>query len=111
VPASDFLSDDLAENMLVERQIRDQALELRVLIAQLAQLTDLTRSQVRVLLLSNVERGLADAHRTTDIRDRRAALRLPEHVRDLLVRIPRALRRPRLLRRLAPCCGGLAKPL
>lgn len=47
---------------------------LGVLVAQLAQLADLTRAQVRVFLLPDVERGLADAHRTTDIRDRRTAL-------------------------------------
>lgn len=51
MPASDFFSNDLAQDVLVERQIGDQVLELRVLIAQLAQLANLARPQIRVLLL------------------------------------------------------------
>jgi hypothetical protein len=49
VSASDFFSDDLRRDVLIQREIGHQALQLRVLFAQLALLADLAAAQVRVL--------------------------------------------------------------
>src|SRR5690606_5582070 len=107
VPASDFFSNDFGQYVLVERQISNQPLQLRVLLAQLSQLAQLRRPQVRVLLLPDVERRLADAHLAADIGHRRATLRLPQRIGDLLVRVPRALHRPLLLSAPTGLSGGL----
>lgn len=61
--ASELFSHHLIQDVLVECQISDQALEPRVLIAQLAQLLDLAQAQVAVALspipncLTKVGRG------------------------------------------------------
>ena len=39
--ASDFFSNDLRQDVLIEREIRHQALQLRVLFAQLPEFPDL----------------------------------------------------------------------
>jgi len=82
-PASDSFSHDLAQDVLVEREIRQETLELAVLFAQLPQFAQLRRSQAPVLLLPHVEGRFADAELTADVGDCRAALRLPQRVGDL----------------------------
>jgi len=47
---------------------------------------ELIAAEVRESLLSDVERGLADAGLAADVGDRRACVRLPERVGDLLLR-------------------------
>ena len=85
MPASDFFSDDLRQNVLIEREVRHQALELVAFFTQLAQLADLRRPQVGVFALPNVESGLAHSELAAYISDRGAALRLPQRVGDLFV--------------------------
>lgn len=64
--------------MLVERQIRHQLLELRVLFPQLPQLPDLRRSQAPEFLPPSVECLLRDLELATDLYHRRAGFRLPK---------------------------------
>jgi hypothetical protein len=51
---------DLLQDVTVQREIRDQVLEFRVLLAQLPELAQFAQPQSRILLLPNVERGFAD---------------------------------------------------
>src|SRR5262249_9086446 len=85
-PASDLFCDHLPQNLLVERQVGHQLLELAILLAQLAQLADLGRAQVPELLLPAVVGLLADLLLTAELGDRHAALPLPEDVHHLLRR-------------------------
>ena len=98
---------DLGQNVLVERQVGDHALELGVLLAQLPQLPQLRRPEMAILLLPDVIGRLGDPQLAANIRHRGAALRLSQRIGDLLVRIPRALHRPRLLPAPQPALGGL----
>jgi hypothetical protein len=70
--------------MTIQRQIRYQPLQSRVLIAQLTQFTNLEQSEVPVPLLLNVKRRLANAHLPADIADRLPRLRLLQGEQDLL---------------------------
>src|SRR6202035_702821 len=58
---------DLLQDVAVQREIRDQVLKLRVLLAQLPELAQLAQPQPRVLLLPNVERGFADPVFAADV--------------------------------------------
>lgn len=71
--------------MLIQRQIRHDPLQARVLVAQLTQLLELRQSQLAVLLLPHIEARLADAQLTTHIRDRCTTFGLPQRVADLLL--------------------------
>ncbi len=73
-------------DVLVEREIGDQALQTRVLLLELAQAPELAHAEVRVALLPDVERRFAHPQLATDIADRGAALRLPQGKGDLLLR-------------------------
>ena len=53
--------------MRVEAEIRHQALQPRVLFLDLPESPEVTDAQMRILLLSRIERRLADAHLPTDI--------------------------------------------
>jgi len=106
-----FFFEHLHPDVLVERQIGHQVLQLRVLFAQLRQLPGLGAAQVRVLLFPNKKSCLADAHLPTHIRHRGAAIDLPQRAGNLPVSEPRSLHRPLLPRPDWPLHGGLAKPL
>src|SRR5207302_7049676 len=95
--ASELFSDHLAQDVLIEREVRHQALEARVLIAQLAQLPDLGEPELRVLLLPQVKARLAHPELPAYIRDRRAAFRLAQRHGNLLIRKSLALHGPLLL--------------
>ena len=58
-PHSSFLHD-LLQDVTVQREVRDQVLKLRVLLAQLPELAQLAQAQPRILLLPNVEGRFAD---------------------------------------------------
>ena len=81
------------EDVLVERQIRHRALQLRILLTELAQLEDLAHAEVGVFLLPDVERRLADAELPADIRHRDAAFGLPQRISTLLIGESQALHR------------------
>ena len=70
--------------MLVQAQVRHQALQLRVLIAQLSQLAQLLQSHPRILLLPQVKRLLTDPMLAADFHHRVPRLRLPQHSQNLL---------------------------
>src|ERR1700704_1693585 len=83
-PRGKFFCDDLLKDVPVQAQIRHQALQLRVLIAQLPQLAQLLQSQPRILLLPQVKRLLADPMLAADLDYRVPRLRLPQHPQNLL---------------------------
>src|SRR5579862_122425 len=94
--ASELFSDHLAEDVFIEREVGHQALEARVLIAQLAELADLGEPELRVLLLPEVKARLAHAELPADIRHGRPAFGLAQRVGDLLVGKSLALHGPLL---------------
>lgn len=61
MPASDLFSDDLLQDVLVQRQISHHTLQSCILFLELAQPPDLAATQVAVLLLPDVERGFGYA--------------------------------------------------
>ena len=71
--------------MLVQRQVRHQPLQPRILVAQLANLPQFAQPQLAVLLLPDVERRLRNPELPANIPDRRPTIRLPQRVRDLLL--------------------------
>ena len=81
--------------MLVEREIRDQALQPRVFILELPPAAELTHAQVRVLLLPRVECGRADPQLPTHVPDWGAAFGLAEGLRHAFLGEFRALHRSR----------------
>jgi hypothetical protein len=86
--ASELLSDDLLENVAVEREIRDDLLQLPILVAQRSQLAELLDAQSRKLFLPAIERLLADPEPATDFGDLLAAVDLMQSVDDLFVTGP-----------------------
>ena len=72
--ALDFFSDHLLQDLLVERQVGDESLQPRILVAHLPQLADLRHAQAAKLLLPEVEGRFRNARLTTDIGDRGAGL-------------------------------------
>ena len=78
---------DLLQDVTVQREIRDQVLEFRVLLAQLPELAQFAQPQSRILLLPNVERGFADPVFAADVAHSAAALRLAQGPQDLLFRM------------------------
>jgi hypothetical protein len=74
--------------MAIEREVGHQAVELRVFLAELPEFPQFTEAQPRILAFPHVERLLADAHITTDFRNRRPALRLPQGGQHLLFAMP-----------------------
>jgi hypothetical protein len=86
-----LFSQRLGEHVLVEREIGDEPLQPRILVFELAHAPDFVHAQMPEPLLPNVERRLADPGLAADIADRRPCLRLPERVRDLLLRKLRPL--------------------
>jgi hypothetical protein len=83
--------------VLVERELGDQTLKPRVLIAQLTHLPDLRHAELAVLLLPQVEARLAHAQLPAHVDHGRPALSLAQRVGDLLFRKPLALHAHRLL--------------
>jgi hypothetical protein len=79
---------DFLQYVPIQRQIGHQALQPLVLVTQLLQLTDLQNPQVRVALIPDVERRLADPHLPADIPDCLAHLRLLERIQDLFLGTP-----------------------
>lgn len=84
--ASGFVSEGLAEYVLVQRKVGDEALEASVFILQLSHPPKLAHAQMRKPLLPKVERGFAHADPIAEIRDRRASFDLPQGIRDLFLR-------------------------
>ena len=70
-----------------QRQMRHQALELRVLFTQLPQFPQLGHPQVRITLLPDIARRLADPQLPTHIRYRcvRLRLRLSRRICNLFI--------------------------
>ena len=88
----------MGEGVLVERQIGDQALQpAGILVLARPELRSSLIPRRGAFLLPNVERRFGHAHLPTDIRWRRAALHVPEHVRNLPFGELRLLHGPRSL--------------
>jgi len=68
---------DVLQDLTIKRQIRNEALELRVLLAQLAQFADLRRPKRSEASFPRVERRLGDAELADDLGDGRAGFGLP----------------------------------
>ena len=86
-----FSRDDILQHRLVERQVSDQPLELGLLIFELAQTPHLRRHQPRIKLLPPIKRLLRNPYPTGHLSDRRAGHRLLQHVRNLLLGVPRLI--------------------
>src|SRR5262249_19254433 len=80
-----FFSKRLMQDRLIQAQVRHQALELAILLPQLAQLAELADAQRPEALLPAVEGLLTDAHLAADLADRRARLGPAQGQGDLLV--------------------------
>src|SRR6516164_196958 len=93
--ASGVFSQRLRQHVLVEREIGDQMLQSGVFVLELPQAAELAHAQMRVLLLPDVERGLADPQLPAHVADRAATLGLAQRVGDLLLGEFRALHRSR----------------
>jgi hypothetical protein len=76
--------------------VRDHALELGVLLAQLPQFAQLAQGQTALLLFPHVKSRLADAMLAADIGDPCATLRLVQGPQNLLFEMS-LLRHPRVL--------------
>lgn len=89
--ALEFYSDDLLQHVPIERQIRHQPLQLRVLIAHLSQLSQLAQTHTGVLPLPDVTHLLADPQLPADLCDLLSAFGWPECLQNLLfcVALPR----------------------
>jgi hypothetical protein len=74
--------------MFVQRQIRHEALQARVLIRQLAQLPEPCDTQVCITLLPDIQIRLAAAELSAYIRNRYTRVDLSQRIRNLLVGKP-----------------------
>ena len=83
--ASELFSDDLLEDVPIESEIRDDLLQLSILVAQRSQLPQLLDSETRKLLLPPIERLPAHPQPPTDFGDFLAAFDLVQGVDDLFV--------------------------
>jgi hypothetical protein len=84
--ASELFSDNLLQNVAVERQVDDDDLfQLAILIAQRSQLTQLPDAKPCEPLLPPVERLLANPQPSAHFGDLLAGLNLAERVDDLFV--------------------------
>ena len=83
--ASELFSDDLLENVAVEREIRNDLLQLPILVAQRSQLAELLDAQSRKLFLPAIKRLLADPEPASDFGDLLATVDLMQSVDDLFV--------------------------
>ncbi len=88
---SDLFFNDLAQYLLVEREIGDQLAQTGVLFFQVLQPAHFRRHQPAVDLLPSKECGPADAELATHLVNRCARLRLLQRERDLLFREPELL--------------------
>src|SRR5579875_2997700 len=68
---------DVLQDLTIKSQIRNEALEPRVLLAQLAQFVDLRRSKRSEASFPRVERRRRDAELADDLGDGRAGFGLP----------------------------------
>ena len=85
--ALESLSHAGLQDLLVQRELRDQLLELPVLVAQQRELAQLERADAVVLLPPAIERRLRDPELPADLEDGDAALGLPQGGDDLLLRV------------------------
>jgi hypothetical protein len=83
-PQSLFFLNDVLKHHLVQVQIRDQLLELAVLLLELPQPVQLGYAQTAVLLLPVLERSLGNSHPPARLADRCTALGLTQGKRNLL---------------------------
>jgi hypothetical protein len=97
--ASQLFSDDLLEDVAIEREVGDDLFQFAVFMAQRPQLAQLRQAESGKLLFPAVERLLADAEAATDFGDFLAALDLVQGVDDLFVAAAFAGHRLRLLGR------------
>jgi hypothetical protein len=68
---------DVLQDLTIKRQIRNEALEPRVLLAQLEQFADLWRPKRSEASFPRVERRRGDAELADDLGDGRAGFGLP----------------------------------
>lgn len=83
--ASTIFSKRVLEHLFVKRQIRNQSLELRVLVFKLRKLLGLSNTHTRVDFLPQTERRLGNAHLPANLANRCPRFRWPQCKRDLLI--------------------------
>jgi len=86
VPASEFFLEHILQNPFIKRQIRHDALELRVLLPQLTQLTSFRRLHIPVQLLPPVTALLGNLVLPTERRDRSPQVSRLQDPRDMFDR-------------------------
>lgn len=100
--ASQLFRDNLLQNVAVQTQVRDQAHQLAVLIAELARFTQFAQTKNCLLLLQPIKALLANAMLAADLYHRCARLCFPKYPQDLLF----AMTLPRHLPALLYVCLG-----
>src|SRR5687767_7272992 len=83
--ASNFFCDHCLQHRLVQAQVGHDLLELPVLFLELAQSSQLRRSNAAVLLLPDIKRRLADAHLAAHLVDAGSQLVLLQGKGDLVL--------------------------
>ena len=78
VSALSVSADRLLQDVFVEREIRHDPLEPRILFLQRPKVPELPGLEVAVPLLPDLERGLVHSNLSTDVGDRRPTLDLPQ---------------------------------
>ena len=74
--------------MLVETEVCDELLELAILVLELLHPPQLAHAKAAIDLFSAVVCPLQDAHPADHLRHRRARLRLPQRIGNLLLGVP-----------------------
>src|SRR5579883_211006 len=97
--------NDVLQDLTIERQICHEAFEACVFLAQLAQLSDLGRTEAAKAFTPGVERRFGNAELAGDVGDRRAGFDLAQCGGDLLVGVAGlAQRRPSYRGKFAAIC-------
>src|SRR5690242_707933 len=83
-PALECFCETLPQDLLVQREIGDEASEFAIFLAQEFELAQLTHAEAEVFLFPAIERRLGDFHLPADLGDGGAAFGLRQRVDDLL---------------------------
>lgn len=84
--ALDFFSQGLRQHVLVEREVGDEPFQPAVFFLQLPETSQLAHTQMRVLLLPGVERGVTHPELPAKVADGGAGVDLSDRVHDLFLR-------------------------
>jgi hypothetical protein len=79
--------DDLLQDVPVQTEICDQALQLVVFVAKLSQFSQFVQAKTQILLLPETEALLADPMLAADLDHRLARFRFPQNTQNLFFRM------------------------